>query len=279
MLLRAEAVWSSLNYSRGRLDWRPALDNSTFGPAVRMLPSDIRPDAIRLYGTLRVLDDLVDEGEPQAAERIAAVEEWCRHGAVNSPEAEAFAGLARRRGIRPEPVAEFCKGMRHDLNPTPIDTQAQLDEYCRYVGGGVGGMLGQLLGASRPEGEERMVAIGMAMQLTNILRDIDEDLAHGRSYIPRESIQRHGSIEPGNREDLLREQIARADALYDEGAAAIPLLREGRRAMAAATALYREILRQIEREGYGRRPGRVGVPAWRRRILLTTARLRAYPSR
>jgi phytoene synthase len=238
-----------------------------------MLPSSIRRDAVRLYGALRDLDDLVDERQPEAPQRVAAVELWCQHGIAESPEAKVFADLAQRHRITPEPVAEFCKGMRHDLDGMPIDTQVQLDEYCRQVGGAVGIMLAQLLGPSPADCEEGAATVGMAMQLTNILRDIDEDLAHDRCYIPRELIERHGSIAPGKREAVLREQIARADTLFDQGAAAIALLREGRPAIAAAIALYREILRQIEREGYGQHAGPVLVPPWRRRILLTKARL------
>jgi phytoene synthase len=75
---------------------------------------------------------------------------------------------------------------------------------------------------------------------------------------------------PGERAGLVRDQIARADALYDEGMAGVPLLRSGRRAIGAAAAMYREILRQIEREGYGARAGRAVVP--RSRKLLVAAR-------
>jgi phytoene synthase len=255
-------------------DWSIAVNSSTFKPTLRLFPSSIREDTDRLYHVLRVLDDLVDERRPEAPERISAVEAWCRDGAVTSPESEVFAHLADRYGMSPQGVEEFCKGMRHDLARAPIDTEADLDLYCQRVGGGVGVMLAQLLGVTRRVGEQKMATLGTAFQLTNILRDIDEDLAHDRRYIPRELIQRHGPLAPGSREALLREQIARADELYDEGIKAIPLLQQGRRAMMVAAALYREILRQIEREGYGQRPGRVIVPAWRRRILLTKSR---YP--
>jgi phytoene synthase len=113
-------------------------------------------------------------------------------------------------------------------------------------------------------------ALGKAMQRTNILRDIDEDLAAGRIYLARETVERFGSLRPGARAELIRDQIARADALYDEGIAGTALLLSGRRAIRAAAFMYREILRQIEREGYGARPGRVVVP--RSRKLLIAAR-------
>jgi len=105
------------------------------------------------------------------------------------------------------------------------------------------------------------------MQVTNILRDIDDDLATQRVYISKAAIDRFGFPAPGAREALLRDHIARADALYEEGLPAIGLLARGQAAMALSAALYREILRQIEREGFGRKPGRVVVPLERRQLL------------
>jgi phytoene synthase len=110
------------------------------------------------------------------------------------------------------------------------------------------------------------------MQRTNILRDIDEDLMCGRMYVPSETLRRFGgdALRPGRREELLRDGIERAEALYEQGLAGIPLLRRGRRAIGAAAAMYREILRQIERDGYGAEAGRAVVPGSRK--LLVAAR-------
>jgi phytoene synthase len=116
-------------------------------------------------------------------------------------------------------------------------------------------------------------ALGMAMQRTNILRDIDEDLANGRVYLAAETVARHGgSLAPGRREALLRDQIARADALYERGRAGIPQLRHGRRAISAAAGMYREILREIERDGYGARAGRAIVRP-RRKLAIAARRV------
>ena len=111
------------------------------------------------------------------------------------------------------------------------------------------------------------------MQRTNILRDIDEDLGAGRVYLARETLERLGWATvppPTQREALLRDQIARADALYDVGMAGVALLPCGRRAIGAAGAMYREILRQIERDGYGSEAGRAIVS--RKRKLFVAAR-------
>ena len=134
--------------------------------------------------------------------------------------------------------------------------------------------MAHVLGMRDPErAVPAAAALGMAMQRTNILRDIDEDLAAGRVYVAQATLRRFGgSLEPGRRETLLRDQIARADALYERGCAGIELLGRGHRAIAAAAAMYREILRQIERDGYGARPGRAVVPRRRKLLVAATSR-------
>jgi phytoene synthase len=250
---------------------------STFSSGVRLLPDGLQTDARRLYHMLRTIDDLVDEEDPQAAQRVDAIERWARgEKAPDTPETRTLTDLSDRYPLSPDTVTEFCKGMRHDLAGTSIKTEEDLELYCHYVGGTVGIMLAGLLGTTHPDGETKMDVLGTAMQWTNILRDIDEDLAHGRVYIAQTTIERFGFPNPGAREALLRDQIKRADALYEKGLSAIPLLQNGRRAMGLATILYREILRQIERGGYGHKPGRATVPAWRKRLL--TAKYRLKPS-
>lgn len=105
------------------------------------------------------------------------------------------------------------------------------------------------------------------MQRTNILRDIDEDLAAGRVYLPVDA----AALAPGAREPILREQIARADVLYDQGLAGVHRLASGRVTVRAAGVMHREILRQIERDGYGARPGRAVVPRTRKLTLAVGA--------
>ena len=245
----------------------------TFALACRLLPRTVRDDVYRLYLVFRVLDDLVDFGDPRASARVGAVEQWCV-GAACAPrtrETEILASLDARYGLPREAMLDFCRGMRDDLAGAPILTEAELDAYCYRVAGTVGIVMAALLG-TRPGVDARpaAAALGKAMQRTNILRDIDEDLANGRIYLAMETVDRFGSLLPGEREALVRDQIARADALYDEGCAGIALLESGRPAIRAAAGMYREILRQIEREGYGARPGRVVVP--RSRKLLVAAR-------
>jgi phytoene synthase len=256
-----------------RRDPASVLAASTFSSGIILLPSDLQADARQLYHLLRTVDDLVDDGDPRAAQRVAAIERWARGQNADTPETRTLTDLSRRYPLSRDALIEFCKGMRLDLAGTEIETESELRLYCHYVGGTVGVMLAALLGTLHPDGERKMATLGAAMQWTNILRDIDEDLAHGRLYIARTTIERFGPPTPGKREDLLRDQIARADALYQEGLGAVPLLSGGRRAMHLSAILYREILRQIERNGYGRAPGRVTVPTWRKRLVIAKHRL------
>jgi len=259
-------------------------DGSTFAPGLALLPVKIRADVECLYRVLRTLDDLVDEDDPRATRRVRAVERWARAGQMHSarseprtpqtPETRALERLARSHLLPRHALLQFCAGMRHDIARAHIDGEEDFTRYCQQVGGAVGIVLARLLGGVEDDAqtvgrlETSMATLGRAMQVTNIARDIDEDLSHGRLYIPRSLIERFGPPTPGAREPLVRELIARADQLYEQGLSAIPLLREGGRAMALSAALYREILRQLEREGFGRRAGRAVVPAWRRRALI-----------
>lgn len=250
----------------------------TFWLASRLLPRELRDDVHRLYLVLRSLDDAVDDARPDAAAVIAAAEAWAADGSVMSREAALLADLATRHPIDPQVVADFCAGMRHDLRRERVVTEADLDRYCYRVAGTVGLLMTALLGADDPVAARRpAIALGLAMQRTNILRDIDEDRAVGRVYLADETLARFGPAVPGRRAALLRDQIARADALYDEGIAGIGHLQSGRRAVAAAAGMYRQILRQLEREGLGERAGRAVVPLPRKVSAAIGAQRAARP--
>jgi 15-cis-phytoene synthase len=250
-----------------------APDKSTLASGLRLLPGEVRDDVYRLYSVLRTLDDLVDDEQPQAEQRLEAVERWARDEHADTPETRTLAELSQRYTLPAQALLEFCQGMRHDIAHAVIHTEADLELYCERAGGSVGIMLARLLGTSRPDGEAKMATLGRAMQRTNILRDIDDDATRYRVYIARTTIERFGAPEPGKRAELLRDQIARADALYEQAADATSLLAHGQQGMALCTTLYREILRQIERDGYGRAPGRATVPVWRRQRLALEHRL------
>jgi phytoene synthase len=261
---------------RGRRDAVSGVDSSTFGEGVRLLPSSIQDDVRQLYYVLRTIDDLVDDGHPEARSRLEAVERWAHSSPPETEETVILDGLAHRHPFNRAALLEFCDGMRHDLSGAGIADEAELERYCQQAGGSVGVLLGGLLGGRGPDCAEKMATLGRAMQRTNILRDIDEDDENGRVYIATTTIERFGFPAPGARERLLRDQIARADALYEHGLPAVEMLSHGRLAMGLATALYREILREIERSGYGAERGRVSVSSSRaRRIAARYAAMRS----
>jgi phytoene synthase len=250
----------------------------TFALACRLLPRDVRDDVYLLYLVFRTLDDLVDEGRPEAAARVGAVALWAAGApGARTPEVEVLTDLARRHDLPRHALLDFCLGMGEDLEGVEYVTEADVDRYCYRVAGTVGVVMAAVLGTDRPErARPAAAALGMAMQRTNILRDIDEDAANGRVYIARETLERYGgSLLPGERELLLRDQIARADALYEQGMAGIGELRCGRRAITAAAGMYRELLRKLERDGYGEQAGRAVVPRSRKLAIVALAAWRA----
>ena len=242
----------------------------TFSLACRLLPREVRDDVYLLYLVFRTLDDLVDFGQPDAESRVAAVEAWARgRGGEPTREVAVLADLATRHPLPRDAFVDFCAGMRHDLAAGEMRRETDVDAYCYQVAGTVGVVMASILGTRDHEvARPAAAALGMAMQRTNILRDIDEDLAGGRVYLARDTVQSFGgTLAPGLREPLLRDQIARADALYERGLSGIPLLQHGRRAVAAAAGMYREILRQIERDGYGATSPRAVVPGPRKLLI------------
>ena len=259
----------------------------TFALASRLLPREIREDTELLYLVLRTLDDLVDlEGahDPVAESRLAAVEAWAAGTtpavsgvAGATPETRILDDLVRRHPALPrDAVTDFMAGMRQDLDGPRMETEADVDLYCYRVAGTVGRLMASILGATGDDADRAARALGAAMQRTNILRDVDEDLARGRVYLAEATLRAHGldrgTLATGDRTGVLRDGIARADGAYRTGMAGIRLLPHGRRSIRAAAVMYREILRQIERDGLGvRRPWRSVVPRWRKAIIVLRA--------
>jgi phytoene synthase len=250
----------------------------TFHLASRLLPRAVRRDVLLLYLVLRTLDDAVDEGQPDALEQVQAVERWLDGGPPSTREAAVLADLSRRHALPEGALRAFLQGMRDDLGTPDIRTEADLDLYCYRVAGAVGELMTAILRVTREDAWAAARALGIAMQRTNVLRDVDEDLANGRVYLAAETLQRFGitDLATADREALYRDQIARADALYDEGLAGVDALVHGGRAIAAAGRMYREILRQIERDGYGAARTRAVVGRRRKLRLVAGALVRPH---
>src|ERR1700733_5759274 len=97
------------------------LASSTFSAGIRLLPKDLQADARQLYYLLRTIDDLVDEADPQAEQRVEAIEHWAHGWDADTPETDILTGLSRRYPLPPHALLEFCEGMRHDLAHTAIE--------------------------------------------------------------------------------------------------------------------------------------------------------------
>ncbi len=244
----------------------------TFAVATRLLPREVRPDVYLLYLVCRQLDDLVDFQKPDAERRLGWVARWAERGEVRGPEAEILQHLADRYPTLPrDAVTDFCEGQRQDMGTLVVDTEADLDLYAYRVAGTVGRLMATILGAETEAADEASRALGIAMQRTNILRGIDEDLARGRVYIPAQALAMAGvqDLARDDRTLLLRVEIAVADHWYELGLPGSSLLKHGGRQVRAAGVMYRQILRQIEREGRGvQRPKRVVVPSHRKLLGL-----------
>jgi len=268
----------------------------SFALAARFLPRDVRDDINLLYLALRRLDDLVDLEAPSgsaqradAQQRLAAIRTWINTGAIadaGGDELAIFVDLQRRTPALPtDAISAFLDGMESDLAGPVMESDANLDLYCYQVAGTVGRLMAALLGVrggDDAQADHAARALGAAMQRTNILRDIDEDLANGRVYLPATSLRRVGldpaaasgptSLRDGDRRALYMAEIARADAEYEVGVAGIRHLLNGGRSIRVAGHLYREILRQIERDGFGvRRPHRPVVGRVRKAAALLRA--------
>ncbi|MFM9129432.1 MAG: squalene/phytoene synthase family protein, partial [Candidatus Limnocylindrus sp.] len=210
----------------------------SFALAARFLPRDVRDSINLLYLALRRLDDLVDLEAPRgsaqradAQQRLAALRTWINTGAIDQAggdELSIFVDLQRRTPSLPiDAIGALLDGMEGDLAGPAIESDADLDLYCYQVAGTVGRLMAALLGVrgdNATEADRAARALGAAMQRTNILRDVDEDLANGRVYLPATALRRVGldpaaksgptSLRDGDRRELYRSEIARADADY-----------------------------------------------------------------
>lgn len=250
----------------------------SFSVASRLLPRTVRSDVNLLYLVARSLDDLVDEDDPSASSRLDEVERWAATGRIACREAAILDRLAVRHPALPrDAVADFCEGQRRDLGRRPFRTERELDVYCYRVAGTVGRMMAAILGARHPEADAAARSLGIAMQRTNILRDVDEDFRGGRIYVPEETLQLAGigNLACDDRSLVLRIEVAIAEWWYERGLAGLVHLPQGRTAVRAAARMYREILAQVARDGWGRRrPWRSTLSKRRRAWLVAWSLVR-----
>lgn len=229
----------------------------TFYMASSLLPPGQKRSIRALYAFCRLSDDLVDRF---SGDRHAEFEQWQERILENNPDDEdpvalAWADTRARHHIPTTYVKQFIEGVAADLKITRYATFADLAEYCYGVAATVGLMSMHIIGFSTQEAIRYAVKLGVALQMTNILRDVGEDWANGRLYLPQDELTAFDLTEEdiaAQRVDqrwqaFMRYQICRTRQLYTEAMPGVALLHHnGRLAIAAAAELYQAILDDIE---------------------------------
>lgn len=249
----------------------------TFYFASACLPRPTRAHAYAVYGFCRWADDGVDAAADrvEAAGRLDLAREALDLAYADGPAPPgllAFRRTVRARSIPRDLFDALLDGMEMDLDVTRYATFAELDRYCYRVAGVVGLMMTHIFGYRSDCCLPDALALGTAMQLTNILRDVGEDLTLGRVYLPQDELARFGVDEAqliGGRVDdafraLMRFQVDRAQRYYRQAEAGIPWLvgDSSRLTVRVMGRVYGGILGAIERQDYDvfRNRARVSTP-------------------
>jgi phytoene synthase len=253
--------------------------------SARFLKKEKRQPIYALYALCRLVDDEVDAAEVQSErEAIAAVENWkvkldevyqnAERGTLNTelktenrrPKTEdqakvllAWRDMLKTYRIKQDLPLELMRGVLMDTHIKRYESWAELYVYCFRVASTVGLMSSEIFGYDQPETLEYAESLGIAMQLTNILRDVKEDAAMGRIYLPQEDLRRFNVSEEqifsrrveDNFVQLMRFEIERAREYYRKAELGIPLLeKDARFCVLLAARIYAAILNEIERQNY-----------------------------
>ena len=254
---------------------------TSFYRGMRILPPERRAAMYAIYAFCRAVDDIADDPGP-LAERLPALEAWrsrvagLGRGEADDPVTRVLAAASASYGLREADFLAVIDGMAMDAEAAIVAPDlATLDLYCDRVAAAVGRLSVRAFGDASPAADAVAHALGRALQLTNILRDVAEDAARGRLYLPREFLDAAGV--PADPAAALRapglavacEAVARMAEGYFS--AAFAAMRQcDKRAMAPARLMaagYREILRALRRRGLGRVEVPVAVPKWRKLLL------------
>ncbi len=290
-----EAAAATVRFQAGKLgqegDWARyfARNSRSFSFAARLFPEPEARLVSGVYAFCRFTDDLVDDAPgvavPELRRRLdawaAMVREAHRLERTGVPLLDEVMGETRGRGVSSLYAQELIRGVAMDLEPREFPDLAALQLYSYRVASVVGLWLTELFGTHDPWVLRRAEAMGHAMQLTNILRDVGEDLRRGRLYLPLDHLTRHG-ITRSQLEDavhggadvpttypaLMEELMGVAEKEYEAAAAAIPALPSFfQRPVAVAGRVYRGIHREIRRNDYDNL-GRRAVTSLPRKVLL-----------
>lgn len=250
-----------------------ARHSKSFYAATSLLPAEKRRAIRALYAFCRVSDDIVDHPEGSAASRLAA---WrnrvlSMHPSPADPVLMAWTDARLRYNIPARYVEQLLDGVSCDLRQDRYETFAELAAYAYGVASTVGLMSMYIIGFAGAQALPYAIKLGVALQVTNILRDVGEDWRMGRVYLPQEELAAFNLDETdlslGRVDDrwrkFMRFQIARNRQLYAEACPGIRMLDKGGRcAVGAAAEYYQAILGDIERHDYDVFTRRAHVSAW-----------------
>jgi len=232
---------------------------TSFYRGMRLLPKPKRDALFAIYAFARRVDDIADEGG--SLDQLAALRDWRTR--LDDPVFAALDDACTRYPIPVGALGDLIDGAEMDVRGTHYATFAELEVYCRRVAGSIGRLSVGVFGSSEHELADRL---GVAFQLTNILRDVAEDLANGRIYLPQEDLDAFevDLQSPGPRfAELVRFEADRAERWYDDGLQLLPHLDRGSAASVAAMAsAYRRLLRRIARDPEAVLTRRVSLPPW-----------------
>lgn len=237
---------------------------SNLAVALRLLPPQKRADMVVFYAFCRVIDDLADDETVPAEARKAALERWrqgLRSGFAHpAPLEREVIEMRDRREIPNVLLEAVIDGCLMDLEPRRFETWEELSRYTWKVASAVGLVSVRLFGASSSATDEYAVALGHALQLTNILRDVGEDWWNGgRIYLPLEDLRHFGyserDLEKGVRDArfmaLMTFEAERAEAFYREAEAHLRQAGKERLAPARMMAeVYRTLLKRMRADGF-----------------------------
>ena len=252
-----------------------------FAWGIRLLPGVKRRALSAVYAMARRIDDIGDGTLPEA-DKLRLLAEARKQSTATDPRGSdpvqvALADAAERLPIPLPAFGELVDGCEMDVRGRTYADLVELVEYCRCVAGSIGrlslGVFGPFLaGAARDEAEELADTLGVALQLTNILRDIREDLDNGRVYLPSKDLELFGvelrmlddrTLDPcdGALAELIRFEAARAWGRYDHGLQLLDVLdRRSRACCAAMAGIYAELLTRIAADPAAVMRTRVSLP-------------------
>lgn len=260
--------------------------SSTFFLASRLFPKSVRRDLYALYAFCRVADDIADAPGLDVATRRQELS-LLTHTLKTERYSEgdrlwpAFFDVVQRHGIAKQCFFDLLKGVGQDITPFTIRSIADLDEYSYLVAGTVGIMCAHVLGKPTAKVLNGAKELGIAMQYTNIMRDVSADASIGRVYLPSALMAKHGLskaniIGATNHEALaavLAELAKIANEKYTTAYKSIDLLEpSNRRAVRIARNLYGGILRSIEQNDYKVYNTRIRLSFLRKLMVVITTR-------